>query len=71
MPAGNLPESALLAIAETRPDPAFAEAVLQGLKQDPPAIPARWFYDEAGSVLFEKITDLQSVLLPSIQIYDV
>jgi dimethylhistidine N-methyltransferase len=32
--------------------------VLQGLAQDPPAIPARWFYDEAGSRLFEAITDL-------------
>jgi dimethylhistidine N-methyltransferase len=48
----------LLATAETRPDPAFAEAVLKGLAQDPPAIPARWFYDEEGSRLFEAITDL-------------
>ncbi len=58
MPAGNLPEFALLAIAETRPDPAFAEGVLSGLAQSPPAIPARWFYDEQGSLLFEAITDL-------------
>ena len=29
-----------------------------GLAQDPPAIPARWFYDEAGSQLFDAITDL-------------
>jgi dimethylhistidine N-methyltransferase len=47
----------LLAIAETA-DPAFARGVLDGLAQDPPAIPARWFYDEAGSRLFEAITDL-------------
>jgi dimethylhistidine N-methyltransferase len=48
----------LLATAEARSDPAFAEAVLLGLAQDPPAIPARWFYDEEGSRLFEAITDL-------------
>lgn len=48
----------MLATVETRPDPAFARAVLEGLQQDPPAIPARWFYDEEGSVLFEQITDL-------------
>jgi dimethylhistidine N-methyltransferase len=48
----------LLATVETRPDPAFAAAVLQGLAQNPPAIPARWFYDEEGSRLFEAITDL-------------
>jgi dimethylhistidine N-methyltransferase len=47
----------LHAIADA-PDPAFAQAVLKGLAQDPPAIPARWFYDEAGSRLFEAITDL-------------
>jgi dimethylhistidine N-methyltransferase len=47
----------LLAIAETMPS-AFARGVLDGLTQDPPAIPARWFYDEAGSRLFDAITDL-------------
>nr|WP_314442302.1 L-histidine N(alpha)-methyltransferase [uncultured Sphingomonas sp.] len=48
----------MLATAETTADPAFARAVLQGLAQEPPAIPARWFYDERGSQLFEQITDL-------------
>ncbi|UUR07538.1 L-histidine N(alpha)-methyltransferase [Sphingomonas glaciei] len=48
----------MLATVDTRPDPAFARAVLEGLAQEPPAIPARWFYDEEGSVLFEQITDL-------------
>jgi dimethylhistidine N-methyltransferase len=47
----------LLAIAETA-DPAFARGVLDGLAQNPPAVPARWFYDEAGSRLFDAITDL-------------
>ena len=45
------------AIAEA-PDPAFARGVLAGLAQDPPAIPARWFYDATGSALFEDITAL-------------
>ena len=48
----------MLAIADTAADPAFAQAILRGLAQDPPAIPARWLYDEAGSELFEAITDL-------------
>lgn len=48
----------MLAIAKPRTDPAFARDVLSGLTQDPPAIPARWFYDEAGSRLFDAITDL-------------
>jgi len=47
----------LLAIAD-RTDPAFARDVLEGLAQQPPAIPARWFYDEAGSALFDDITRL-------------
>jgi L-histidine Nalpha-methyltransferase len=32
--------------------------VLAGLQQDPPTLPARWFYDERGSVLFDDITRL-------------
>lgn len=37
---------------------AFRADVLEGLAQDPKAIPARWLYDEAGSALFEEITRL-------------
>ena len=48
----------MLATVKTNVDPAFARGVLEGLAQDPPAIPARWFYDEAGSQLFDAITDL-------------
>lgn len=40
-------------------DRAFRDDVLQGLSQDQKAIPARWFYDERGSHLFEQITRLQ------------
>ena len=39
-------------------DPAFRRDVLAGMKAVPRAIPARWFYDRAGSELFEAITDL-------------
>ncbi len=39
-------------------DPAFRADVLAGLAMRPRAIPARWFYDRAGSELFEKITEL-------------
>lgn len=39
-------------------DPAFRADVLSGLSQPQKAIPARWFYDRAGSELFEAITAL-------------
>ncbi|MEE9433811.1 MAG: L-histidine N(alpha)-methyltransferase [Sphingorhabdus sp.] len=39
-------------------DPQFLADVLCGLRQDPPAIPARWLYDRPGSELFEEITQL-------------
>ena len=39
-------------------DTAFREQVLAGLGQRHKAIPARWFYDETGSQLFEDITQL-------------
>jgi dimethylhistidine N-methyltransferase len=39
-------------------DPAFREDVLNGLRQTPPAVPARWLYDERGSELFDAITRL-------------
>jgi len=39
-------------------DAAFRTDVLQGLAARPRAIPARWFYDAAGSALFEEITRL-------------
>jgi dimethylhistidine N-methyltransferase len=39
-------------------DPAFRRDVLSGLSTRPRAIPPRWFYDRAGSELFEAITEL-------------
>lgn len=39
-------------------DTAFRSDVLAGLAQSQKAIPARWLYDDAGSRLFEQITQL-------------
>ncbi|MBO9378660.1 L-histidine N(alpha)-methyltransferase [Sphingomonas histidinilytica] len=39
-------------------DLAFRADVLSGLAQRQKAVPARWFYDRAGSELFERITTL-------------
>ncbi len=39
-------------------DTAFRADVLAGLAEPQKAIPARWFYDDAGSQLFEDITQL-------------
>ena len=42
---------------------AFRADVLEGLAQEPKAVPARWLYDEAGSELFEAITQLPEYYL--------
>lgn len=39
-------------------DNAFRRDVLRGLSEPQKAVPARWFYDERGSQLFEEITRL-------------
>lgn len=39
-------------------DLAFREDVLAGLAEAQKAVPARWFYDDRGSQLFEDITEL-------------
>ena len=48
----------LVELDEDGVDQNFREDVLAGLSQEQKAIPARWFYDEAGSMLFEQITQL-------------
>jgi len=40
-------------------DRAFRADVLAGLRQAQKAVPARWFYDDEGSQLFEDITQLE------------
>jgi dimethylhistidine N-methyltransferase len=49
---------ALVDLDEGGVDRAFRADVLAGLAQAPKAVPARWFYDERGSELFEEITRL-------------
>lgn len=49
---------ALVNLDEDGVDRAFRTDVLAGLQQEQKAIPARWFYDDAGSQLFEDITQL-------------
>lgn len=44
-------------------DRAFRADVLKGLAQEQKAVPARWFYDERGSQLFEDITRLPEYYL--------
>jgi dimethylhistidine N-methyltransferase len=44
-------------------DPAFRDDVLAGLAQPQKAVPARWFYDDTGSRLFEEITGLAEYYL--------
>jgi dimethylhistidine N-methyltransferase len=36
----------------------FARSLIEGLRRQPRAISPKWFYDEAGSVLFERICEL-------------
>ncbi len=49
----------LVDLDESGVDNAFRADVLKGLGQAQKAVPARWFYDDAGSQLFEDITVLE------------
>lgn len=44
--------------APAQTSPAFAADVLAGLKSEPKTLPAKYFYDHAGSRLFDRITQL-------------
>jgi dimethylhistidine N-methyltransferase len=48
----------LVELDESGVDKSFRADVLAGLAQQPKAIPARWLYDDAGSQLFEDITQI-------------
>ncbi len=50
---------ALVDLDDAGVDRAFRADVLAGLRQAHKAVPARWFYDEIGSQLFEDITRLE------------
>lgn len=45
------------------PDPEFVRDVREGLTDDPKHVPPKWHYDERGSELFEKITELPEYYL--------
>ncbi|MGB3166628.1 MAG: L-histidine N(alpha)-methyltransferase [Alteraurantiacibacter sp.] len=49
----------LVDLDEDGVDRAFRADVLAGLSQQHKAVPARWFYDERGSELFEDITKVE------------
>ncbi|MBC8102149.1 MAG: L-histidine N(alpha)-methyltransferase [Cytophagales bacterium] len=53
MPSYKSVDAPLRVAAQT-----LTQAVLAGLSQNPRTLPCRFFYDEAGSVLFERICDL-------------
>lgn len=57
------PGIALVELDEDGVDRAFRADVLEGLAQEPKAVPARWLYDDAGSQLFERITRLPEYYL--------
>ncbi len=44
--------------SQSAEDSVFAADVLRGLNATPKRIPAKYFYDDAGSLLFDRITDL-------------
>ncbi len=46
-------------LAEQAVPASFAEDVLAGLARSPKSIPPKWFYDAAGSALFEEICGLE------------
>ena len=54
----------MVALARTQPQQQdadnsdFSADVLRGLSATPKRVPAKYFYDDTGSLLFEKITDL-------------
>ena len=56
MPLHSMQSARQPRVRET--DPAFRRDVLKGLATRPRAIPPHWFYDHAGSELFEQITEL-------------
>jgi L-histidine N-alpha-methyltransferase len=52
------PGAGSVALAGESRHSAFLADVLAGLSQPQKAVPARWFYDDRGSALFEEITGL-------------
>jgi dimethylhistidine N-methyltransferase len=54
----NAPGGQIAVLDFAPADTEFCEEVLQGLSQQPPTLPCKFFYDETGSALFSKICEL-------------
>src|ERR1700745_568649 len=55
---GTIAPSPLRAAPDTETSDRFAADVIDGLSAKPKRLPAKYFYDLAGSALFERITEL-------------
>ena len=52
------------AVVEAKPSrQVFLDDVLRGLRQEPKCLPCKYFYDEAGSRLFDRICELEEYYL--------
>ena len=51
-------QTALRAVPSIAPANTFAADVIEGLSAKPKRLPPKYFYDTAGSALFERITQL-------------
>ncbi|UCD53884.1 MAG: L-histidine N(alpha)-methyltransferase [Dehalococcoidia bacterium] len=45
----------------------FLAEVLSGLQKSPKELPAKYFYDEIGSSLFERICSLDEYYIPHVE----
>ena len=50
--------SSRFALREAWPPGSFADDFLRGLQAQPKSVSPKWFYDEQGSTLFERINEL-------------
>jgi L-histidine N-alpha-methyltransferase len=67
MAAASADVQACISYPSTSPDSAVGEVVREGLSQTPKQLPPWLFYDEAGSLLFEQITELPEYYLTRIE----
>src|SRR5436309_7138499 len=52
------PVPALQPLSEVSPKPDFLSDAITGLSSNPRALPCKYFYDERGAALFQKICEL-------------
>ena len=63
LPAVQARRLSILRLPDPAPTESFAEAVRRGLQSFPKTLPCQYFYDAAGSGLFERICDLPEYYL--------